>query len=639
MLDRLAASAAGYIHQYALGRHPRYYKFVEQVNGHARGLDKVSDQDLAARVHVLRGLLYSQGLLDDLVAETFAIIREVSGRKLGMRHHDVQLFGGKVMLQGKVAEMETGEGKTLTATLPAATVALSGVPVHIVTVNDFLVERDAKWMKPVYQALGLSVGTIMEGMTPDERRAAYACDITYCSNKQIAFDYLRDRMQLEKESRRLHLQLEGLYNDSPITSKLLMRGLCFAIVDEADSVLVDEARTPLIISNRAEHTQEEDTYKEAIKLARKLNMPRDFTIRARDRHIEITDLGRAYIARLTKKLGGVWSGRKRREELIKQALSALHLYEDGKHYLVRDGSVQIVDEYTGRIMADRSWEKGLHQMVEAKEGCSITARQETLARISYQRFFRRYLRLSGMTGTAREVARELWAVYRLNVVTVPTNVPTQRAKLPDTVYFSAEDKWKQIVERIREMHHQRRPVLVGTRSVAASEHLSSLLSVAGLSHQVLNARQDLDESQIISQAGQPGRITVATNMAGRGTDIRLAPGVAEAGGLHVLATERHESSRIDRQLFGRCGRQGDPGSFEAIVSMDDELSSDYYGKPVRNLLERTLKDKIQLPGWIGVSLIRIAQFSAEQHFSRIRKDLLKVDDHLSDMLAFTGRGE
>jgi preprotein translocase subunit SecA len=639
VLDRLAASAVGYLHQYALGRHPRYYKFVEQVNVYAKGLDKVSDQDLAARVHVLRGLLYSQGLLDDLVAETFAIIREVSGRKLGMRHHDVQLFGGKVMLQGKIAEMETGEGKTLTATLPAATVALSGVPVHIVTVNDFLVERDAKWMKPVYQALGLKVGTIMEGMTPDERRAAYACDITYCSNKQLAFDYLRDRMQLEKESRRLHLQLEGLYNENPITSKLLMRGLCFAIVDEADSVLVDEARTPLIISNRAEHTQEEDTYKEAIKLARKMNMPRDFTIRARDRNIEITDLGRAYIARLTKKLGGVWSGRKRREELIKQALSALHLYEDGKHYLVRDGSVQIVDEYTGRIMADRSWEKGLHQMVEAKEGCSITARQETLARISYQRFFRRYLRLSGMTGTAREVARELWAVYRLNVVTVPTNVPTQRVKMPDTVYFSADDKWKKIVERIREMHHQRRPVLVGTRSVAASEHLSKLLSVAGLSHQVLNARQDLDESQIISQAGQPGRITVATNMAGRGTDIRLAPGVADAGGLHVLATERHESGRIDRQLFGRCGRQGDPGSFEAIVSMDDELCSDYYARPIRNFLERSLKDKKQLPDWLGVSLIRVAQMSAEQHFSRIRKDLLKVDDHLSDMLAFTGRGE
>jgi preprotein translocase subunit SecA len=635
-LERVADNTLGFLRQHVHGRSLRYRGFINAVDKKSAGLEDLDEAALKSRVTDLRKQLYSVGLGDELVAESFALVREITSRRLGMRHYDVQLYGGWVMLKGMIAEMETGEGKTLTATLPACTAAMAGIPVHIVTVNDFLVARDAKWMSPVYQALGLSVGTITENMDLEQRRAAYACDITYCTNKQLAFDYLKDRLLLDQENRRLHLQLEDLYKPRPRTSRLMMRGLCFAIVDEADSVLVDEARTPLIISNTGKMEQEELIYKEAIRMARKLAHPRDFTLNPRDKRVELTDFGKAQIRHFTRGLGGVWQGARRRDELIRQALAALHLYILDKHYLVKDDRVQIIDEYTGRVMPDRSWERGLHQMIEMKEGCALSGRQETLARISYQKFFRRYLRLGGMTGTAQEVTRELTLVYHLNVVRVPTNKPVQRKPLRDLVYASDEVKWKKIVDSISEMHRQQRPVLIGTKSVATSEHLSELLTAADLPHQVLNARQDQEEAQIIAQAGQPGKISVATNMAGRGTDIRLAPGIAERGGLHVLATERHEARRIDRQLFGRGGRQGDPGSYQAIVSLEDEFMRDFYGKFLLRLFSGRQKP---LPGWLGRPLVALAQASAERYHSRIRRELLKQDDSLNDMLAFSGRGE
>ena len=635
-LDRAADGAAGFLRQYVRGRHIRYQGFIDAVNKISIGMDEIENEVLKTRVTQLRKRLYSEGFKDKLVAESFAIVREMTSRHLGMRQYDVQLYGGWVMLQGMIAEMETGEGKTLTATLPACTAALAGIPVHIITVNDFLVTRDAKWMSPVYHALGLTVGTITENMGLEQRREAYACDITYCTNKQLVFDYLKDRLILDQEDRRLHLQLEDLYKARPRTSRLLMRGLCFAIVDEADSVLIDEARTPLIISNSGNMEQEEMTYKQAIRMARKLSHPRDFTLNVRDKRIELTDFGKIQIRHFSRGMSGVWSGAKRRNELIKQALAALHLYLLDKHYLVKDGKVQIIDEYTGRVMADRSWERGLHQMIETKEGCDISGRQETLARISYQKFFRRYLRLAGMTGTAHEVTRELSIVYQLNVVRIPTNRPIQRQHMSDLVYVSNALKWEKIIQSIRELHIQRRPVLIGTKSVATSEYLSKLLTDAGLQHQVLNARQDQEEAQIIAQAGQSGRITVATNMAGRGTDILLAPGIAELGGLHVLATERHEARRIDRQLFGRGGRQGDPGSYQAIVSLEDELIRDLYGKSLVRLFSSR---KEALPNWLGKLIVAVAQASAEHYHSHLRRELLKQDNNLSDMLAFGGRGE
>jgi preprotein translocase subunit SecA len=635
-LDRTADSVTGFLRQHVHGRSLRYQEFINVVNKKSIGLDGIEDDALKTRVAEFRKRLYSEGLEDELVAESFAMVREMTSRRLGMRHFDVQLYGGWVMLRGMIAEMETGEGKTLTATLPACTAALAGIPVHIVTVNDFLVARDAKWMGPVYHALGLTVGTITENMSLEQRRQAYACDITYCTNKQLVFDYLKDRLLLDQEDRRLHLQLEDLYKAQPRTSRLLMRGLCFAIVDEADSVLIDEARTPLIISNSGKMEQEEATYKEAIRMARKLTHPRDFTLGVRDKRVELTDFGKSQIRHLTRSMGGVWNGAKRREELIKQALAALHLYLLDRHYLVKDDKIQIIDEYTGRVMADRSWERGLHQMIETKEGCAISGRQETLARISYQKFFRRYLRLAGMTGTAHEVTRELSLVYRLNVVRIPTNRPLRRQHLRDLVYASETMKWEKVIQSIRELHLQQRPVLIGTKSVATSEHLSKLLTNADLPHQVLNARQDQEEAQIIAQAGQPGRISVATNMAGRGTDIRLAPGIIESGGLHVLATERHEARRIDRQLFGRGGRQGDPGSYQTIVSLEDEFISGFYGMGLVRLFGNRKKP---LPHWFGKLIVAVAQASAERYHSRLRRELLKQDDNLSDMLAFSGRGE
>ena len=638
-LDRTAASITGFVRQRAYGRGPGHAEFLFRVSTEAGSLTGLSDREIRDSVPELRRRLYSEGLQEALVARVFAIVREIADRRLGMRPFDVQLLGGRVMLEGKVAEMETGEGKTLAATLPACAAALAGIPVHIVTVNDFLVLRDAAWMNPLYKFFGLTIGTITEGLSPEARRAAYACDITYCTNKQLVFDYLKDRLMLGQEARPLHLQIEGLHAEYPRTSRLLLRGLCFVIVDEADSVLVDEARTPLIISNVPDTSQEKQVYTEAVTMARQLISGSEFSIRPRERDVELTDLGKRRAAELAESYGGVWIGPRRREELIRRALSALYLFQRDKQYLVRANKVQIVDEYTGRVMADRSWERGLHQMIEAKEGCPITGQQETLARISYQRFFRRYLRLAGMTGTAREVARELWAVYRLPVVTIPTNRPVRRRRVPDQVYVTADAKWTAIVDTLHRMHEISRPVLVGTRSVAASEHLSELLTAAGLAHRVLNARQDQEEAEVIANAGQRGGITVATNMAGRGTDIRLAPGVADMGGLHVLATDRHDARRIDRQLFGRGGRQGDPGSFQSIVSLEDEIVEGFFGGYAVRLGKRFWRRNGPIPGWLGRLVLAIAQRAAERHHASIRRQLLRSDDQLSDLLAFTGRAE
>ena len=631
-LDRTTSAVFGALYQ-RFGPNHLDRRFLRRVARASEGLELLTTHKLSEMASVLRRDLHRNGLRPDLVASAFAVIREVSGRTLGMRHFDVQLLGGWAMMRGKVAEMETGEGKTLTATLSAATAALAGIPVHIITVNDFLVARDAAWMKPLYDVLGLSVGTILEGMSTTDRRHAYGCSITYCTNKQVVFDYLKDRLLLQQENRALHLKIEALHRADPRVSRLMMRGLCFAVVDEADSVLVDEARTPLIISGGRGAGDEERVYRQALGAARRMLAGRDYLVSERERHVDLTDLGRAHAARLTNRYGGVWNVPGHRENIIRQALAALHLHLRDKHYIIDEGQVRIVDEYTGRVMADRSWERGLHQMVEAKEGLEISGRQETLARISYQRFFRRYLRLGGMTGTAREVAGELWAVYGLNTVRIPTNRPQARKIHGDLLYPTSQTKWQAIAERVAELHKSSRPVLVGTRSVADSEHISGLLSEAGVQHSVLNARQNRTEAEIVAQAGQPGRVTVATNMAGRGTDIRLAPGVGEAGGLFVIASERHEAGRIDRQLFGRSGRQGDPGEGQAMVSLDDELVRSVFG----SLLDRLRST--HLPGWLGRMLFNWAQRTTERRHSAVRKRLLHSDESLQDLLAFSGRGE
>jgi len=639
-LNRMEAYAEGVLAPWFRPSASRFEWVVDLVNAHARSMESLSDREILEASRSLGQRLRIEGYKEELVAQAFALVREVAGRTIGMRHFDVQLIGGLVLLNGMVAEMETGEGKTLTATLPACTAALEGIPVHIITVNDYLADRDANWMGPVYRALGLTVGTIKHGMDPEARRAAYRCDITYCTNKEVTFDYLRDRIVLWDRPSQIRLQVERLYGERSRVRHLLMRGLHFGIVDEADSVLIDEARTPLIISAEGDGYDEQNIYQQAIGLARELVPGKDFSILESERSLEITDQGKARIEEI-----GSWDrrmviNRKQREELVRQALVALNLFSRDKHYLVRDGKVQIVDEYTGRLMPDRSWERGLHQLIEIKENCEVTKRKETQARISYQRFFRRYLRLAGMTGTAREVAGELWSIYRLRVVTVPTNRPLHRTYLPDHVHPTAGQRWEAVVKTVSDIHEKGRPVLVGTRSVAASEHLSRLLWDKGLPHKVLNARQDQEEAEIIARAGERAQITVATNMAGRGTDIRLAPGVAELGGLHVIATERHEARRIDRQLFGRCGRQGDPGTNEAIVSLEDELVTAYVSKPFQWLTMAVLRrPRTLIARWIGKILFHRVQRAAERLHARMRHDLLKMDEQLGDALAFSGRPE
>jgi len=619
--DRLGARAAGVVVR-AHARRRRWDRLVGPVAAHGRALQGLGDNDLRLAADALRLELRRVGFRMELVARAFALVREAATRTLGQRHFDVQLMGGWVLLSGLVAEMETGEGKTLTATLPACTAALAGLPVHVVTVNDYLATRDADWMGPIYAMLGLSVGVIHHGMDPGARRAAYACDVTYCTNKEVVFDYLRDRILLGDQPGTPQLRLERLYGGQARVRQLLHRGLHYAIVDEADSVLVDEARTPLIISGGSGDAVERRVYEEALAVAGRLDRGRDFEIDATERSVRFTRAGEVRLEDLCGPLGGIWSGRQRREDLARHALTALHLILRDKQYLVKDDKVQIIDEYTGRVMADRSWEHGLHQMLEAKEGCALTSRNDPLARISYQRYFRRYLRLAGMTGTAREISGELWSVYRLAVVRIPTNRAIIRRSVGARVYPTAGAKWAAVVKHVRAVHLQGRPILVGTRSVAASEHLSNLLTAAGLPHQVLNARQDAEEAEIIARAGQTGRITVATNMAGRGTDIKLAPGVAELGGLHVIATERHEAGRIDRQLFGRCGRQGDPGTYEVLVSLEDELVTVFGGRHRR-----------------GGQSVLAAQRAAERMHSRARRELLKMDEQLASALAFSGRPE
>jgi len=599
---------------------------ARRVDREASGLARASDRAFEDAVAALRTALRREGLREPLLLRGFALVREAARRTLETPHYHVQLLAGWIMVHHGLAEMETGEGKTLAATLPAAVASLAGIPVHVVTANDYLVERDASALAPLYARLGLTTGTVVE-REPDResRRAAYACDVTYVTHKQLAFDYLRDRLH-GANARPLAREL-GIGGRGEAA---VLRGLCFAIVDEADSVLIDDARTPLVLSRPAS-PPDAPTLRAALGIARSLEAGTHFRIDRRRGRVELTPRGRARLderAAYPDALGG----RRRREEWANRALCALHLFEPGRHYLVRDGAVEIIDLPTGRRAPDRAFEGVVQPLVEAKEGLAPTAQRETVARISYQRFFRRYLRLAGTTGTAREVARELWRTYELRTWSLPTRLASRRAELGRRVFPSDEARWRAALQRIRELHAAGRPVLVGTESVGASEHLSALLRAAGLPHQVLSARQDREEARVVARAGEVGRITVATRMAGRGTDIPLGPGAAEAGGLAVLATELGEARRIDRQLFGRCGRQGAPGSHEQLVSLEDRLLEAHLPAAVRRVLGSAL-----LPEAARRGLTRLAQNTEERRSALARQRLLESEEILEDVLAFSGR--
>lgn len=617
--------------------------FVARVNSHADDFSRADDAQLREEARRLRLELRRHGFAAGPSARCFALVREAATRVLGQRHYDTQLLAGSWLLRGMLVEMATGEGKTFAATLPACTAALAGLPVHVITVNDYLAARDAETMGPLYRFFGLRCAAVVHGMSKPDRRVAYASDITYCSNKELAFDYLRDRAALGDHGSPLHLAAEGLRDSGARADATVLRGLSFAIVDEADSVFIDEARTPLILSTTVDAGAGREPCELALQIAGRLAEGTHFEVERSLLRVRLTDAGRDEIERLDGEedaAAPAWATPREREESVQRGLAALHLYARDRQYVVVEGKVQIVDESTGRIMPDRAWERGLHQMIEAKEGVALTGRRETLARITYQRLFRRYLRLCGMTGTATEVASEIGRTYGLSVVRVPLHKPSRRVVARARGLPDASAKWQAVADTVQRTAVQgRRPVLIGTRTVAASEAVSAVLRERGIAHVVLNAKQDGEEAQIVAAAGEIGRVTVATNMAGRGTDIALAPGVVEAGGLHVILTEYHDSRRVDRQLLGRCARQGDPGSCESFVALDDELFRTQAPWLTRRLSDWSATRPEGLPAWAIEWLRRVAQGRAERRNSDIRLQTLQHDRQLSKMLAFSGRGE
>jgi preprotein translocase subunit SecA len=614
-------------------------QLVQRIENQEKQLMLLSDERLRQTANELRGSLVLTGIHSEGIAVAFALAREAARRHTGMRHFPVQLLGGAAMMGGAIAEMQTGEGKSLTALLPAVGTALMGRPVHVITVNDYLAQRDAEQFRAVYNALGLTVGLVQQGQEAQDRHQAYACDVTYCTNKELVFDYLRDRLALGGSCSRTRLLIHEMCKSrlSGRSRDLLLRGLHCAIVDEADSVLVDEARTPLILSGMQGRVESDATlYETALDFARRLVPGEDFHMLANERTIRLTVLGERRVTELAVGLQGLWAIRRAREELVQQALSALYFFQKDVQYIVSHGRVQIVDEYTGRVMPDRSWEHGLHQLIEVKENCAITERHHTLARITYQRFFRRYIHLCGMTGTAIETAGELRAVYGLRVVRIPTNRPRRSANFGTRMFPTSVLKRIAVVESAKKEVYKNRAVLIGTRSVGTSEQLGELLLAAGLHPVILNARQSRQEAEIIADAGQPGRVTVATNMAGRGTDIKLHPVVREAGGLHIILTEYHESRRIDRQLFGRAGRQGDPGSYEAIVALEDELFQRFAGTYLLSIVTGAVQLTKRVSPVLGRVVTDYSQVAAERSHARARRLSLADDYRLDRALGFAG---
>lgn len=579
---------------------------VEQINALEPKMQALTDLEFQSQTQRLKDRYANGELLDEILPEAFAAVREASVRTLKMRHFDVQLIGGLVLHQGKIAEMKTGEGKTLAATLPAYLNALTGKGVHIVTVNDYLAKRDTEWMGHIYNFLGLSVGTIVHGLDDTARKAAYEADITYGTNNEFGFDYLRDNMKF--------------YQDS-----LVQPELHYAIVDEVDSILIDEARTPLIISGPAEKST--TLYYQVNGVIPRLVRDTDFTIDEKARTAVLTEQG---VAKAEKMLGVQNLYDPKYIELlhhINQALKSHALFKRDVDYIVKNGEVIIVDEFTGRLMPGRRYSEGLHQALEAKENVKIENENQTLATITFQNYFRMYQKLAGMTGTADTEATEFKKIYNLDVVVIPTNKPMIRSDFPDVIYKTKKEKHEAVMDEIQELNGKGQPVLVGTVSIDVSEQLSKMLSKRGIKHSVLNAKNHEKEAEIIAMAGQKESVTISTNMAGRGTDIVLGGGVTELGGLHILGTERHESRRIDNQLRGRSGRQGDPGSSRFYMSLEDDLLRIFGGERISTIMEKLgMGEGDPIEHNLISRAIENAQSKVEGHNFEIRKQLLEYDD-------------
>ncbi len=606
-------------------------RLAQAVHAVARVLQNRPDAEVAARFgDEIKALRLGKTVARDFkhLPAVLACVAEACRRRLGLWPHPVQLAGARALLAGQLAEMPTGEGKTLVAAIAATAMAGSGASVHVISTNDYLARRDNAEMSPVFQFFGLSGGCVQGGMPDLERRAAYAHPVCYASGKELVFDYLKDRLAGHGVLPARVAQLQQFVAPGPVQRSLpLIPALHFAIVDEADSVLIDEARTPMILSRQAAPVFEPTLLDWAIASARGMVAGQQFRIgNARD--VELLPGALQQALPLPAGVAAAWHTASWREHLLAQALTALHLFHRDQHYILADGKVQIVDESTGRVMPDRSWEQGLHQLIETKEQVGLSHGRETLARMTYQRFFRRYYLVSGLTGTAAEASRELWSVYRLRVRRMPPNRPLQRQRLADRCLPSTAAKWQAVADAAKAAAQRGQPVLVGTRSVQASEQIAAELSRCGLPHVVLNARQDAEEAGIVAQAGLAGRITVATNMAGRGTDIKPDAQAQAAGGLHVILTEFHESPRVDRQLFGRSARQGEPGTAQAIVSAQDPL---FEHQP--RLLRQLALRSATLLHW----LVRRAQAQAERRAYRMRLQTLRQDRELHRLIGFAGR--
>ncbi len=615
---------------------------VNKVEFYEKPLKACSEKDLTAAISALRENLQRQGLASEaLSAQAFAIIREAAKRTLGKRHYDTQLYGGWMMLNGFLAEMATGEGKTITATLPACTAALAGIPVHVITANDYLATRDADMMQPLYRRLGLQAGAVVDGMPTGERRGVYQGDIVHTTNKQVAFDYLRDRIEMGDDTGPLMAQFRQIQGEiNPTREKqLILRGLCFALIDEADSVLIDEAKTPLIITQTRASADSPETYSDALYLATSLASKNDFLLDPKTGEIELTKQGEDKLGKLVFGMPKLWQSTRKRDSLVKQALAATYFYVKNKHYVINGNTIQIIDEFTGRIMADRSWQQGLHQMIEAKEGCRISEQRETLAQISYQRFFRRYLRLAGTSGTLQEVEGDMHSFYGLQTMKIPSHKPCVRKVLPLRIYRTKALKQQALLARVTELHRHNRPILIGTGSVAESEEVSAWLTNKGFIHRVLNAKQDKHEADIIAKAGEKKAITVATNMAGRGTDIALGTGVAALGGLHVIALNANEAKRIDRQLFGRCARQGDPGSAESILCLQEPILEHSYNSAMLKVLAKFCPGKQAMPQILARLILALPQRGNAAKQSLTLKQVMQNDKETARLMAFTGKME
>ena len=613
----------------------KYLARAERILARESGYSKLGDARLREEAERIRHVMSRLRETPADVDAACAIIREGAKRIFGFRHHAVQIAGALAMHDGCIVEMATGEGKTLTAAIPATLAAWRGRGCHVITVNDYLAGRDAGEMGKLYGYFHLKAKAISQESAPEERSSAYAADITYLTNKEAAADYLRDRLALGANKNLTSHILAGMLGaERESGTGVVQRGLEFAIVDEADSVLVDEAVTPLIISSDGRNKERENSFLEGRKLADSLVEKEDYRVDWKYKEIEFTMAGRSRLRELASDLGGIWNSKRRSEEIVHQALAARYFFRRGAEYIVDEGKVVIVDESSGRLMPDRSWRDGLHQAVEAKEGVELTPDKVTMARISFQRYFRLYRKLSGMTGTAREATGEFWHVYRLPVVPIPTNRPCRRVMRQPKICLSQTAKWDEVIREIQGVHALGRPILVGTRSIQANERLSSLLAGLGLEHQVLNAVHHRREAEIVARAGQRGGITVATNMAGRGTDIKLQRESGELGGLHVIATERHLSTRVDRQLYGRSSRQGDPGSAIAIVSLDDELPRRFC--PWLSGMALRFGVMAKISPYIVMRIFNRAERKAERMAFKQRQGVLDADTWLKEQLGFAG---